>query len=185
MSNEELRKQIRNNFELKDTYELLMIWKKNNRVVWSDTAFEILESILKERLGKVLPQDNPIYERDEAIEDDNDFEDWEVKLLDNEDQPELYEATKVLELIRNINKVAIGIIIINVLHGLLNFQFIRALLLGTPMSFAESVQSIPNELGIIFTVGLKILVTYFPLKALNQILRILMEMEFNSRKAKS
>ncbi len=180
--NEELGEQIRSNFELKDTYELLMIWKKNNRVVWSDAAFIVLEDILKERLRIIPPQDKPIFEQDEDIQDNDGFEDWEISLLDNEEQPELYEVEKVLILKNNINKTATAVIIVNILLGLLNLQFIQALLQGVPMSFITSVQSLPNELGTLLSVGLRIAITYFPLKALVYILRILMEMEFNSRK---
>ncbi len=180
--NEDLHDPIRNNFELKDTYELLMIWKANNRIVWSDMAFEILENILKERLRTIPPQNEPILELEEVDRDNDGLEVWEANLLHIEDQPGLYEVEKVLRLKNNINRIAIWVIIVNIFIGLLDFQFVKAMIQGIPLSFIETIQSMPKDLGTILSVGLKIAITYFPLKALVYILRILMQMEFNSRK---
>jgi len=182
---EELRKQIHNNLGQKDTYELLEIWKTNDRVEWSDTAFEILEEILRERVKEIPPQNEPVLEHEEESIQDDGSEEWEVKLLDDENQPELYDTLEVLKLRDYINIVATGVIIVHVLLGLLNFQFVRALLQGSPISFAEILRSLPNEIFTILNIGLRIAVTYFPLKALAQILRIFMEMEFRSRKGMS
>jgi hypothetical protein len=185
MSNE-LREQIRNNLNLKNIYELLEIWKTNNRVVWSDATFEVLKEILKERIGEVPPQDEPILENKEDSEESDDIndglEEWEAKLLDDENQPELYDTLDVLRLRDNIDKVAFAAIIIYVLLGLLNFSFTRMLFQGIVLSPSEIVQSIPDMLFTTLSVGFRIVITYFPLKALSQILRILMEMEFISRK---
>jgi len=179
---DELRNQIRNNLSLKDTNELLEIWKINDRVEWSDTAFEVLREVLRERVKETPPQDEPILEHKEEPMQDDGLEEWETKLLDDENQPELYNTLEVLKLRDNINKVAIGVIIVYVLLGLLNFQFVSAFLQGTPISFSETLRSLPNAMFTILTIGLQIVITYFPLKALAHILRILMEMEFRSRK---
>jgi len=181
---DELRNQIRSNLSLKDTRELLEIWKANDRVERSDAAFEVLREILKERVKEIPPQNEPILEHGEEIIEDNGLERWEAKLLDDENQPELYDTLEVLRLRDNINIVAVGVIVVYILLGLLNFQFVRALLQGTPLSFSETLRSLPNVIFTTLTVGLQIVVTYFPLKALIQILRILMEMEFRSRRAK-
>ena len=188
MSNE-LREQIRNNLNLKNIYELLEIWKINNRVVWSDTTFEVLREILKERMGEVPPQDEPIFENNQDSEVENDnvddgLEEWEAQLLDDENQPELYDTLEVLELRDNIDKVAFAAIVVYILLGLLNFSFVRMLLQGIVLSPSELVQSIPSMLFTTLSIGFRIVITYFPLKALTQILRILMEIEFNSRKSK-
>jgi hypothetical protein len=184
---DQLREQVRNNLNLKDIYELLEIWRVNNRVIWSETTFEVLREILKERIGEVPPQDDPILESDDSENENNEVEDgreeWEAKLLEDENQPELYSVAEVLKLKDNINKVAIGVIVVYVLLGLLNFQFVRAVLQGIPISLSEVLRSLSNEMFTILTIGLQIVITYFPLKALTHILRILMEMEFRSRKA--
>lgn len=181
--NEELRGQIYNNFNLKETDELLEIWKANNHFEWSDTAFEVLRELLIERTGEIPLQDEPVFTRSEDFEDQ--LKEWEEKLLDNENQPELYDTLEVLKLKDNIDMVANATIVVNIILGLLNLQFIRALLKGNLVSFSEIMRSFPNIVFTILSFGLSIAIVYFPLKALNQILRILMETEFNSRKAKS
>jgi hypothetical protein len=51
-----LARSIRQNMQLKDSEELLAIWRKNDRQEWSDEAFSIVHDILLERLGTVPPQ---------------------------------------------------------------------------------------------------------------------------------
>ncbi len=182
---EELREQIRNDLNLKDIYELLDIWRTNNRVAWSDTTFEVLEEILKERIREIPPQEEPVLEPEGPVQHKDRLEDWETKLLENENQPELYKVREILTLRQNVNKVAVAVIVVNILLGLLNIEFIRAFLLGIPVSSVEIMQSLPSTtIAVTLSVGLQIVIVYFPLKALAQILRILMEMEFNSRRAK-
>jgi len=58
-SNEEnsLKNQIYGNMQLKETDELIEIWKRDNRAEWSDTAFEVVKEILLDRLGELPPQE--------------------------------------------------------------------------------------------------------------------------------
>ena len=120
---DELRDQIRNSLKLKDIYELLEIWRTNNRTEWSDTTFEVLKEILEERIGEVPLQNEPILEiKDNAPAnkvDDENLEEWKANLLDREDQPELYNTLDVLKLIENIDKVAIAVVVIYFLLGCL------------------------------------------------------------------
>ena len=179
----ELREQIRNNLNFKNIYELLEIWKTNDRATWSDTTFEVLREILKERIGDVPPQDEPILESDVVSEIDDELEEWEAKLLNDENQPELYNTLDVLKLRDNINKVALATIVVYILLGLFNFSFVRMLFQGVVLPTSEIIQSVPDMLLTTLGIGIQILIIYFPLKALAHILRILMEMEFRSRKA--
>jgi hypothetical protein len=183
-----LHHQILSNLSFKDTSELLEIWKTNDRVEWSDTAFEVLREILIKRIGEIPPQDEPILGREASEAENNHTDDgleaWEANLLDDENQPELYDTLEVLELRDNINNVALAAIVVYVLLGLINFSFVRTLLHGIALSPSEIVPLIPDMLFTTLTIGFRIAITYFPLKALVHILRILMEMEFNSRKAK-
>src|SRR6266545_2519870 len=82
---DDLRQQIYNNLKLKDIYELLDIWRISNRVVWSDTTFEVLREILNKRIGEVPPQDEPILESEEETEENDDvndgLEEWEPNYL--------------------------------------------------------------------------------------------------------
>jgi hypothetical protein len=178
---DELREQIRNNLEMKDLYELLEIWKTNNRIEWSDTTFEVLKEILEERVGEVPLQNEPILNMEEDTP--NDLEEWEANLLQREDQPELYNTQDVLHLIDNINKLAIAAIVIYALQWLLSLSFIRTLFQGVMFTSADVLQALPNMLFTFLGILLIIAVIYFSLKALALVLRILMEMEFNSRKS--
>lgn len=179
------RSQIYSQMNLKATDELIRIWQDNNRTEWPDTVFEVIEDILKERGERIPEQNEVLYElrEHEPKEDDDGLEEWEAKVLDSEDQPAFYDTLDVLELLDNLNRAAMAVIAIYALLGLMNLSLVSALLRGIPVSFSGALDLLANDLFIIFTYGLQIVVTYFPLKALAHILRILMEMEFRSRKA--
>jgi uncharacterized membrane protein YdbT with pleckstrin-like domain len=53
----DLQNQIYNTLDLKETDELLQIWKTNDRSSWSDEAFQAIKKILEQRLGTVPAQD--------------------------------------------------------------------------------------------------------------------------------
>ena len=178
---EELREQIRNNLNLKDTYELLEIWKTNDRVEWSDTTFEVLREILRERIREIPPQDKPIFEYKEVVRDNDGLEDWEAKLLDHEDQPEFYNPLEVITFRRNVDRLVIAVAIVYILLAVLNSQSLRMYFEGVTVSINDIIVSTPNIFITVLSTLLKIAFTYFPLRALAHILRILMEMEFNSR----
>jgi hypothetical protein len=176
-----LRNQIYSNLNSKGTEELLDIWKTNDRVEWSELAFEVLEEILRQRIDSLPKQNEPIFEYDEEEEID-DLEDWEARILDNENQPELYDTVEVIDTVDNINKVAKAVIVIYALVNLINTYFFGLFLRGMSPSLEESASALWDLFTTIITTILQIAVVYFPLKALSHILRILMEMEFNSRK---
>lgn len=151
-------------------------------------AFDILietDINYREKYQDFSFQENAINEKKEIANDADGLEEWEEKLLDDNNQPELYDTLEVLDLKVKIDKVATGVVIIWILLGLLNFQFIRMLLQGTLISSSELRQSIQPILTTTLTTIIQITVTYFPLKALSHILKVLVEMEFNSRKATS
>ncbi len=189
MSSEELRRQIYGNLNLKETDELLEIWQVNNRGEWSDQAFEVIRDILKERGVETSEQNEPVYEveketADEETQEDNELEEWEAKLLDDENQPEFYDPLEVLTLRDHINKVTQAVIIVGVLQGLTTFQWYRSIVEYYFPNRQEFVLLIYFIASIVtaLSIAVTIAITYFPLKALVQILRILMEMEFTSRK---
>lgn len=179
--NARLRKQIHASLNAKATEELLEIWKTNDRVQWSDLAFEILEEILTQRVESLPNQDDPILEYQDGEEKADDLEDWEAKILDREEQPELYDTLEVINIVDNINRVAKAVIVIYAISNIVNSYFFEELLKG-----AISLDGLAPVLWNFFTTvvfaALQISIVYFPLKALSYILRILMEMEFNSRK---
>ena len=51
-----MKSQIRDTLRLKETEELLEIWQQANHEEWTDLAFEVVQEILKERLGEVPAQ---------------------------------------------------------------------------------------------------------------------------------
>ena len=183
----ELREQIRNSFNLKETDELLDIWKTNDRVEWSDVAFGVLKEILKERLGKVPRQNEPILEHKKK---EHRKEILDVVLskeeFKNADTAEFYEPKYVLKLTNWLDKAALISIGVSIALGLTEFPNTWVIIL----QYFHNIQNLNFVVTIItifiicIGVGLQILMIYFPLKALGYILRVLMEMEFNSRKAK-
>ena len=188
---EELREQIYNNLRLKETDELLEIWQINNRADWSETAFDVIKEILRQRLVEMPSQDKPVYKH---VEEENDIDDEVIddgdgidsKFLDKENVPLFYKPQEVLRVSGWLNWAAIGSMIIPALSSLLIFprlqqSFIDSFRIDSSFS---SVAFMLALISIILGIGLQILVVYLPLKALAQILKILMEMEFNSRNVK-
>jgi tetratricopeptide (TPR) repeat protein len=53
--NNQLRAQIRRSLSLKETNELLRIWKKHDENEWSDLAFDAIREILQERHIQLPP----------------------------------------------------------------------------------------------------------------------------------
>lgn len=112
------------------------------------------------------------------------LEEWEAKLLDDNSQPELYDTLEVLDLKDKLNAVAKSVIVVYIALGLLNLEVVRMLFQGVMLSPSEIMRNSSNTLFTILSIGIQIAVLYFPLKALSHILRILMEIEFNSRRVK-
>ncbi|HSK87188.1 MAG TPA: hypothetical protein VK880_02455 [Anaerolineales bacterium] len=189
MSNEGLRKQIHNNLSLKETDELLDMWQRNNRAEWSDDAFESIKDILKERGIEIPEQNEPVYKIEEETtgdetSDNDGLDEWEAKALDDENQPEFYDTLEVITLKDNINKVAKATIIVYALQNIPTLQWFNQLIASY---FPDRQAFIPLIYLISFVfvasgTAISIAIVYFPLKALVHILRILMEMEFRSRK---
>jgi tetratricopeptide (TPR) repeat protein len=69
---EDLLQQIRNNFELFETDDLLEIWKTHNSDEWTEEAFIVLKEILFKRLGtnpevSIRPQLSQVFEQIAAL----------------------------------------------------------------------------------------------------------------------
>ena len=190
---DDLHRQIYGNMNFKDTEELLEIWKKNNREVWTATAFDVVREILEERIGELPPQGEPIFtypeekesemDGDDEEDDALDLEEWEEKLIDSNDQPTFYDTLEVIDLRRRLDQVAKLAIIVNIVYGIFLFSTTQSIVSGSFPSDGDALIRIAiSFVGLALGVGLNIIMMYFPLKALAYILRVLMEMEFNSRK---
>jgi len=187
MSNE-LRSQIYHHFDDLDTDVLLDIWETNDRVEWSDTAFEIIQEILERRIDELPKQNPPILEHIPPKRTQKSFyEDIAIEsYVDEMHAPVFYKPEEVLWLSFWLNRLAIAAIVITVLGNLptliniLRSQ-IQDLANGVGSSLLSSVFT--SVIGIL-VVGLTCAVYYFSLRGLAYVLRILMEMEFNSRSAR-
>jgi len=181
--NEEDRRTIYNTQNQKTTEELLEIWRTNDRVEWMDEAFEAIEQILKERLGELPPQDEPVLVHDEDDQDESVVEKVLYDGYDPENAPAFYDPWEVLRLEKWINLAAIAGVIASVFTNLLGLNSVRTSILSF-LSFSSNSVLISWLLSIfvlIFAIGLQSILVYFPLKALGWVLKILMEMEFRSR----
>jgi len=182
---DDIRNQMYNELNLRETEDLLEIWYTNDREGWSDTAYEVIQEILIKRLGEIPQQEVVVDEETEAEDPEDDgLPEWEAKLLDDENQPEYYDTIEVLELRDNINKTAKAVIVIYGLTNLMSFSY-YSFLIRSYFRVAEEYNLMVDVIVFVLTclaAVVAVAITYYPLKALTHILRILMEMEFNSRK---
>jgi hypothetical protein len=99
--NDDLRNQVFETLNQKETDELVEIWKKNDRVEWSDLAFDVIQEILQNRFGEIPKQNEPILEYVEQEIEEDEYE--ELSLLDEniiENQVvELSEANDITGLV--------------------------------------------------------------------------------------
>ena len=193
----DLHTQIYNSFNREETETLIEIWETNNRSEWSDLAFEVLERVLLERLLELPPQKETEHEQENKkieknlfdkvkewfAEDDEKNEyphDW-----GDENVPAFYDPQEVLKIYQWLNKLAKTMVPISILLGLITFP--------QTLDIAQSyfINSYRDMTIIIWLfalitmavgVALQMAVTYYPLKALAYILKILMQFEHNSRK---
>lgn len=179
-----LREQIRDRMNLKETEELLEIWQNNDRAEWSDEAFEVIQEILKERGVDIPEQNKPIYEHEEEEQqEDYHFSDEELKIIDDENPPDFYDPFDVLLTTKRIDWMANAMVLFTILYNIVNFptsmRIVQSYFIRNPNSVLVYIFT---TLVIALNAAIGIIVVYFPLKALAHILRILMEMEFRSRK---
>ncbi len=177
-----LRDQIQQNLELKDSRELLDIWRTNDRVEWSEEAFEAIRKILKKRKVKAGRRGRAIYEH-VPKEKEYKFSDLELKIIDDKNPPDFYDPFQVVQTGRWLEiaaKTMIGLVIAsNLLDLPRSYNIAQSYLRQYPN--APVVYLVAFILFALDT-AIGVLLTYFPLVALARILKILMEMEFHSRK---
>lgn len=190
-----LRTQIYKNFNSYDTESLIEIWEVNNRTEWSDTTFEVLAEILQERLDSLPPQGEAIYDKNEFQESfftkvkrwfstDDDMVSYSHPLQEG-NGPAFYDPQEVVNIYRWMNKIAKAMIPISIVLGLSYIPqtatIVRSYFINSYQDMTIIVWFITLIIIAIGTV-LQVVFTYYPLKALAYILKILMEVEHNSRK---
>ena len=177
-----LRNQIYSNLNLKPTDELIEIWQKNDRVEWTETTFEVLQEILQERLGELPPQNEPVFEYQEEIDEPGD-----KVIMDDDNPPVFYEPKEVLWLEKWLYRAAIAAIVATIVSSLLELPRMQSIV-WSYFTYKPESSSAAWLISIVifsFAAGLQCILLYFPLKALGSILKILMEMEFHSRAPKT
>jgi hypothetical protein len=180
--NREFRQNIYNELNLRETEDLLEIWQENDRLEWSEDVFVVIREILNARGVELPQQEEAKYEHDES--EDYEFTEEELRIVDDENPPDFYDPLEVLKVSKWINlalKAMIGLIVIQNLLNLSTFwRIAQSYFVGSKYIAG----AYPLTLMLVaVNIGITILLTYIPLKLLSPILRILMEMEFKSRKA--
>ncbi len=196
---EKLRAQIYQNFNDESTEKLVDIWVKNDRVEWSDLAFEVLEEVLQGRIHELPAQEEAVLEKDDE-EQESFFDKIQNQFLTDKgmddyldggtgEEPAFYdpaEVFKVYHLLNILAKAAIPVTIVisiflvfGTTKGIVQSYFINS---SQNMDFV--VWSITLVIFILST-ALSVAMYYYPLKALAYILKILMEFERNSSRTSS
>lgn len=181
---DELKKQIYNNLDMRETDELLEIWQKNHRFEWSDAAFESIREILISRGIYIPQQDSPIYQQqDQPGIDVDGLTDLEKKIVNDENPPEFYDPFDVLKTSKQVMFVAKAIVFLTLIYNLTDFsstlRLVQAWFIRNP---DPSMVYFITLLVILLNTAIGVVITYFPLMALSRILNVLMQMEYNSRK---
>jgi hypothetical protein len=182
--NDSLRNQTYRNLNNRETDELLDIWQKNDRVEWTDTAFDVMKDILMERLGEVPAQGEPIFEYAGGEDDESyGFSEFELKIIDDENPPEFYDPFDVLRISKYLDTVAIVAVIVSLLSFIPAFWQFKDTFdsLFQNILFLDFLPFVLSFGLTVFETVLQIIILYFPLRALSHVLRVLMQMEFNSR----
>jgi hypothetical protein len=192
MRDEAQHKQIHERLNVRETDELLDIWLKNDRVEWSDLAFEIIKEILQERSVAPPAQNSPVYEHQPQKKIPNKLKEFLAIGDDTHRLPAageistiFYQPQKVILLQKWINLTMILAIVVNAARTIqeyANTQSYVSSILGSRAASNSIVFLIAGSITI-FTLALQIALTVTALKGLSYILKILMQFEFNSRAA--
>jgi hypothetical protein len=172
----------------KDSDELLDIWQENDRVEWSDTAFDVIKEILIERLGEVPPQNEPIFEYvyvDDKVKDSETygFSEETLAIVDDENPPDFYDPFEVLRVSKWIDWSAKAMAIVITLQNLLRFSDFKGFVASYFARYPNNlVVYLITLIVLAINTAIGVVITYWLLSSLSRVLRILMQMEFNSRK---
>ena len=178
----DLRKQIRSRLNLLETDELINIWHTNDHVAWTDLAFDVIQEILIERIGEPPSQDKLVAN---DIPTDLDLEVGDNENNDNnhENEPDFYEPNEVLWLEKWLNRAALASIGATILVNLVSLPNMRNIILTFNMVNLqwEALSWVIAIIIFVVVVAIESTIYYEALKTMGVVLRILMEMEFNSR----
>ena len=182
-----LHNQIFSSLNLKETDELVDIWITNDRVEWSDIAFDVVQEILEQRLDELPAQNAPVFEHkkqedEKIVEEEIDIS----KHVDPDNLPVFYNPSTTIRMNKLLNRAAIPAVIITAIisiPSLLQMQSILSSYFWNNPNWRFMSWLLALIIGGLL-IAFQCFIVYFSLKALASILRILMEMEFNSRATK-
>lgn len=158
MDNQPFSNTIYENLKLKETSELMDIWKKNDRQAWSDEAFAAIERILDER-QEALPSQGLETDEEEDIQDVDTY----------------HDPNNVLRIVIWMRWLAIALAISTLGYNL--FYFFT--------TFEPNLYfNLYNLLGAVYTLA-EDLVKAFLLLAGSQFLLMMLDIEINTRQNKA
>jgi hypothetical protein len=140
---------------------------------------------LGQRGVEIPEQDEPVHEpvEKEIDQEEYDFSEEELKIIDDENPPAFYDPFEVLLLTKRLDWVMKIMIVFIVVYNIFNYPSIRGITMGFfPANPNIMIVYVISAILALANAVLNIIFMYIPLKVLVRILRILMEMEFRSRK---
>lgn len=178
---ESRRKHMLLLFDQKETDELVTIWQRRDREKWTDEALDVVREILLDRLGELPPNAPHAGEVEISIENSS-IEDA-IALEQDDNEPVFYKPAEVLRLVKwmkwgTLIAIAAGMwLSLAVFDAFQNlFQgFFGSDVMGRAWSFVLSIPAVAAQMA------LTVILIYFPMRALWEVLTILMEMEMRSR----
>lgn len=68
---DQFREQLYNNLNLRETNELIEIWRVHDSIEWTELAFDVIQQILINRLGELPAQNLPSDENNQEVPSDS------------------------------------------------------------------------------------------------------------------
>ncbi len=179
------REEIHNSMNLREAEDLLSIWQTNDRNEWSDIAFDVIKEILQQRSVEIPAQSEPSQSIEkEDGDNDDEFTGAEIKIIDDENPPDFYNPFEVLNIVKQIRWAAKAMIVLTIIYNLfVSSRSYYIVLSFFPQDTGSPLVYLLTFLLVATNTAMSILIIYLPLQALAHLLTVLMEMEFNSRKA--
>ena len=173
MTDNSLEKSIYENFSVKETDELIQIWRENQRYEWSDVAFDVIRQILQERGVEIPLQNNPQFE----LETKNENEESEsADGTSSENQPIFYKPQQLMFFADAASIAAWVTLVIYIVISPWNVF----------LNWSEywGMWGLGNGIVGLLSRILVAAISFFLLKGISLALYVLMEFEFNSRHVK-
>jgi hypothetical protein len=168
--NNEYFQQIYRTLDLKETDELLEIWKRNDREEWTDEALKAIEIILTNRL-KSLPEKYTVEESNVQS----------IKLtVAKEENPTVYYLPRKVIRLCQIMDIAAPISVIAFLIS--NYQILYQQVFSLFQPYDDKTGVIIQFVLLLLTLFVNCVLLYFVLRVFSSILRILLQIADNSLK---